>query len=110
MLFELSMNAGRVLTYERLLGRVWGQDHDEDLRPMRTTMSSLRRKLGDGAAEPRYIFTESRVGYRMPKGEAAAGRIGGSLVRRVRRRRGPLCTPRGGRPAAQAACFRRKAW
>ena len=73
LLCELSMNAGRVLTYERLLGRVWGQAHDDDLRPMRTTMSSLRRKLGDGAAEPLYIFTESRVGYRMPKGEAASG-------------------------------------
>ena len=33
-------------------------------------MTALRRKLGDNAKEPAHIFTEFRVGYRMPKGEA----------------------------------------
>ena len=36
---------------------------------MRTAVSSLRRKLGDDAHSPTYIFTELRVGYRMPKSE-----------------------------------------
>ena len=36
---------------------------------MRTIVSKLRRKLGDDADSPTYIFTEPRVGYRMPKGE-----------------------------------------
>ena len=31
----------------------------------------LRRKLGDDVDSPTYIFTEPRVGYRMPKGETA---------------------------------------
>ncbi len=66
-LAELSANAGRVLTYETLLRRVWGLD--ADLRPMRTTISSIRRKLGDNSENPTYIFTDLRVGYRMPKGE-----------------------------------------
>ncbi len=39
------------------------------MRPMRTVVKKLRRKLGDDADFPTYIFTESRVGYRMPKGE-----------------------------------------
>ena len=39
------------------------------VRPMRTIVSKLRRKLGDDADNPTYIFTEPRVGYRMPKGE-----------------------------------------
>ena len=69
-LAELSINAGRVLTYETLLRRVWGLDADADIRPMRTTISSIRRKLDDDAENPAYIFTELRVGYRMPKGEA----------------------------------------
>ena len=43
---------------------------DADVRPMRTAISSLRRKLGDAADNPTYIFNEPRVGYRMPKGEA----------------------------------------
>ena len=70
MLAELSANAGQVLTYEHILERVWGRkDGDGDLRPMRTIVSKLRRKLGEGAGNPTYIFTEPRVGYRMPRGE-----------------------------------------
>ena len=68
MLAELSANAGRVLTYEHLLERLWSEKTNDDLRPMRTIVSKLRRKLGDDADNPTYIFTEARVGYRMPKG------------------------------------------
>ena len=68
-LAELSANAGKVLTYETLLRRVWGLDAGADVRPMRTTISSIRRKLGDNSENPTYIFTDLRVGYRMPKGE-----------------------------------------
>ena len=73
LLAELSANGGRVLTYEHLLQRVWGEKTDSDVRAMRTIVSSLRRKLGDDADNPTYIFTEPRVGYRMPKGEAKGG-------------------------------------
>ena len=69
LLVELSSNAGRVLTYEHLLGRVWGEKSDSDLRPMRTIVSKLRRKLGDDADNPAYIFTEPRIGYRMARGQ-----------------------------------------
>ena len=71
LLAELSAGAGRVLTYAHLLERVWGERGSRDLRPMRTVVRKLRRKLGDDAANPTYIFTEPRVGYRMPKGEGA---------------------------------------
>ncbi len=69
VLAELAANAGRVLSYERLLGRVWGEKSAGDVRPMRTIVSKLRRKLGDDTDNPTYIFTEPRVGFRMPKGE-----------------------------------------
>ena len=39
------------------------------MRPLHTMVSKLRRKLGDDAADPAYIFTEPRAGFRMPKGE-----------------------------------------
>ena len=65
-LADLSANAGRVVTYEHQLRRVWR--FDADVRPMRTAVSSLRRKLGDNAENAAYIFTELRVDYRMPKG------------------------------------------
>ena len=68
-LAELTANAGRVLTYEHLLQRVWGAEPDADVRPMRTVISTLRRRLGDDSENPTYIFTEPRVGYRMARGE-----------------------------------------
>ena len=71
LLAELSANAGRVLTYQHLLERVWGERNDGDVRPLRTIVSRLRRKLDDDVDNPTYIFTEPRIGYRMPRGETA---------------------------------------
>ena len=68
-LVELSANAGRVLPYDHLLQRVWGSEGDSDMRPMRTVISHLRRRLGDDSDNPTYIFTEPRIGYRMARGE-----------------------------------------
>ena len=67
LLVELSVNAGRVLTHEQLLRRVWGQEYAGDTRPLRTYIKDVRRKLGDDADTPTYIFTEPRVGYRMAR-------------------------------------------
>ena len=69
LLFELSVNAGRVLTYDRLLRRVWGLRRSGDSRRVRTAAKQLRRKLGDDANNPTYILNEPRVGYRMAEGE-----------------------------------------
>ena len=68
-LAELSANAGRVSTYDHLLRRIWGVEEGGELGPLRTVVNTLRRRLGDDAKDPAYIFTELRVGYRMPKGE-----------------------------------------
>ena len=71
LLVELSANAGRVLTYDQLLRRVWG-GKSSDIRPMRTVVSKLRRKLGEDGKNPVFIFTEPRVGFWMPKGDDEA--------------------------------------
>ena len=68
-LAELAVNAGKVLTYAHLLKRIWGESSYGDVRPMRTVISTIRRRLGDDAGDPAYIFTEPRVGYRMARGE-----------------------------------------
>ena len=73
MLAELSAHAGRALTHNHLLERVWGQRGDGSVPPMRTMVSKLRRKLGDDADNPTYVFTEPRIGFRMPKGEGRSG-------------------------------------
>ena len=65
LLFELSSNAGRVLTYDQLLEQVWGEGLSGDAQRVRTFVKDLRRKLGDDARSPVYIFTEPGVGYRM---------------------------------------------
>ena len=62
-----------MVTYENLLERVWGAEADADVRPIRTVISTLRRNLGDDADNPTYIFTEPRVGYRMPKPKSTEG-------------------------------------
>ena len=76
LLFELSANAGRVMTYDRLLQRVWGLRRSGDSRRVRTAAKQLRRKLGDDANNPTYILNEPRVGYRMEKGEEQEGETG----------------------------------
>ena len=69
MLVELSANAGRALTHVHLLQRVWGPDKGEDTGPVRNIVKRLRRKLGEDASNPAFIFAVPRVGYRMEKGE-----------------------------------------
>ena len=69
MLVELSANAGRPLTHEYLLQRVWGPDKGADSAPVRNIVKRLRRKLDDDPGNPGYIFAEPTVGYRMEMGE-----------------------------------------
>ena len=70
LLSVLSINGGRVLTRDQVLQRVWGKGYSTESELLRATIKNLRRKLGDDANNPRYIFTERRVGYRMPKADA----------------------------------------
>ena len=65
LLAELAVNAGRVVPYENLLRRVWGVNHSGTPRVIRTHPMRLRRKLGEDAENPTYVFAEPRVGYRM---------------------------------------------
>ena len=80
MLVELSVNAGRALTHEHLLQRVWGPDKGEDSGPVRNIVKRLRRKLGDDPGSPGYILTEPRFGYRMEQGETIAPHEGAPHV------------------------------
>ena len=76
LLYELSVNAGRVVTHDELLRRMWGPNRPDDLRALRAHLRRLRSALGENADNPTYFFTEPRVGYRMAKGEgqSAVGR------------------------------------
>ena len=67
LLAELSAAAGRVLTHEQILRRVWGPLYASDSRIVRQYVKGVRNKLGDNATRPTYIFTEPGVGYRMAR-------------------------------------------
>ena len=67
LLTELSNSAGRVLTQDELLRRVWGPEYLGESQLLRSYVKSLRQKLGDDARNPSYIFTEHGIGYRMAK-------------------------------------------
>ena len=59
---ELARNSRSVMSIE-------GRELRRGLAGAHLSSSSIRRKLGDDAEDPTYIFTQFRVDYRMPKGE-----------------------------------------
>lgn len=67
----LAMNPGKVITYRMLLEKIWGPYVSENNKILRVNMTNIRRKIGDNPAEPKYIFTESGVGYRMADSSAS---------------------------------------
>lgn len=67
LLRVLSLDAGRVVTFETLLRRVWAKREYADANLVRIFVRNLRRKLGDSAANPAYIFNRRGVGYRMAR-------------------------------------------
>ena len=61
----LGKYAGRVLTYDFLIRQLWGPKAKTDNQILRVNMANIRRKIEKNPAQPRYIFTEIGVGYRM---------------------------------------------
>jgi len=65
LLSVLATNAGRVVTNPQLLREVWGPSHSESSHYLRIYMGHLRQKLEDDPAQPKYLLTETAVGYRL---------------------------------------------
>jgi two-component system KDP operon response regulator KdpE len=57
-------NPGKLLTHRWLLQRVWGAEYASESQYLRVFIRQLRQKLGDDPARPRFIVTESGLGYR----------------------------------------------
>jgi two-component system KDP operon response regulator KdpE len=64
LLYYLMSHAGLALTHARLLSAVWGPEYRSEVEYLRTFMRQLRKKLGDDAAHPKYLVTDSHIGYR----------------------------------------------
>ena len=64
LLAYLIANPDSVLTHRQLLKAVWGPSHSEDSHYVRVYMGHVRKKIEDDPTRPRFILTESGVGYR----------------------------------------------
>lgn len=63
LLAVLVKHAGKILTHRQILKEVWGPNSVESPHYLRIYMSQLRHKLESDPAQPRYLLTESGVGY-----------------------------------------------
>jgi two-component system KDP operon response regulator KdpE len=70
VLAYLARNAGRVILHRQLLQAVWGAQYGEEADYVWTFVQRIRRKIEPDRARPRYVLTETGVGYRMPSPEA----------------------------------------
>jgi DNA-binding response OmpR family regulator len=65
LLCELASNAGRILSREQLLDRVWGYGYFGDGRLVDVHVRRLRAKIEPDAADPRYVVTVRGLGYKL---------------------------------------------
>jgi DNA-binding response OmpR family regulator len=63
LLSHLVRNAGRVMTHESLLARVWGREYTDEIDYLKVYISRLRNKLEEDPRHPQHILTEYGVGY-----------------------------------------------
>jgi DNA-binding response OmpR family regulator len=67
LLSYISLNAGRVITPDQLLDKVWGEEYMGAPHLLQVNIARLRKKLGDDAKQPTYIITRPGIGYFMSK-------------------------------------------
>jgi len=65
VLAELAAHAGKVLTHNHLLKKIWGQSAGADATNLRVHVRQLRAKIEPDPARPAFVVTEPGVGYRL---------------------------------------------
>jgi two-component system, OmpR family, KDP operon response regulator KdpE len=64
LLALLAKNSGRVLTHQAILKEIWGFSYIGQTQYLRVFIAQLRKKIEDDPAKPRFLITESGIGYR----------------------------------------------
>jgi two-component system, OmpR family, KDP operon response regulator KdpE len=64
LLHFLMIHAGRPIPHAKLLRSVWGVEYGNELEYLRTFIRQIRMKIEDDPANPRYLLTDSHIGYR----------------------------------------------
>jgi two-component system KDP operon response regulator KdpE len=67
LLYHLVNNAGRLLTHEALLSKVWGPEYRDEDHYVRLYITYLRQKIEKDPKNPKYIISERGLGYRFIK-------------------------------------------
>ncbi|HOI83970.1 MAG: response regulator transcription factor [Campylobacterales bacterium] len=65
LLVLFAKNRGKVLTHKFVLENIWGRGYESETHYLRVFMAQLRKKIEENPSMPRYIVTESGMGYRM---------------------------------------------
>lgn len=65
LIAELARHAGKVLTHTHLMREVWGPGYEDSTHTLRVHMGSIRQKIEPEPSRPRFIRTETGIGYRM---------------------------------------------
>lgn len=68
LLTLLIKNDGRVLTHQYILKEIWGQTYSDQTQYLRVFVAQLRKKIEEDPNRPKFIITESGVGYRFNSG------------------------------------------
>lgn len=68
LLAILVKNEGKVLTHQYLLKEVWGNSYSDQTQYLRVFVAQLRKKIEADSNHPKFIITESGVGYRFNTG------------------------------------------
>jgi two-component system KDP operon response regulator KdpE len=64
LLRQFALNEGKLLTQRKILSEVWGAAYQTESHYLHVYVSQLRRKIEPDPARPRYLLTETGVGYR----------------------------------------------
>ena len=64
LLYHLISNAGKLMSHEQLLTKVWGREYRDDEQLLRLYITYLRQKIEADPSHPKYILNERGLGYR----------------------------------------------
>jgi two-component system, OmpR family, KDP operon response regulator KdpE len=68
LLYYLMAHAGRPVLHSKLLKSIWGAEYGTQVEYLRTFIRQIRMKIEDDPSHPRYLLTDSHVGYRFTEG------------------------------------------
>jgi two-component system, OmpR family, KDP operon response regulator KdpE len=71
----LARHLGAIVMQRQLIREVWGPERQDDSRSLRVCIKNLRAKLEPDPRQPRYLVTETGLGYRLRADEDAAAEV-----------------------------------